>query len=133
MSSPVAAGIGALFAWVLVTADVGAGSVARVEITMRGPRAVRVRVAQGTTFPCDSAENRMLLDGKFGPGEIVRTATVDNCVCIQQTYESFADVDWSHGYLACRPVICTGFGRARRCVPAPDPTIRIDIHSKRVD
>ena len=125
--SPVVA---ALLTCVLLAGDVAAGSVARVEITMLGPSAVRVRVADGTTFPCDSTNNRMLVQGKFSPGEVVLASTTETCVCVQQTYEPFSDADWSESALACRPVICKGAGRARRCVPAPDSTIRVRIYSK---
>ena len=98
---------------------------------MLGPGAVRIRIAQGTTLPCDSIDNKMLVQGRFSPGEVVRTKVPDNCVCLQQTYEPFPDVDWAAASLVCRPQICTGVGRMRRCVPAPDPTIRVGIRSKR--
>jgi hypothetical protein len=120
-----------LLVCMLLSGDVGAGSIARVEITFLGPGPVRLRVAQGVTFPCDSTNNRVLVDGKFNPGEVARTTTVDACVCVQQTFEPFPDEDWSQSGLACRPLNCTGAGRAKRCVPALDPTIRLQIRSKR--
>jgi len=112
-------------------ADARAGEVTPVELTMLGPNAVSVRVAQGTTQPCDSGDNRMLVRGKFAPGAIVRATSPDACVCVQQTYDSFPDIDWAPGAIVCRPQICQGVGRARRCFPAPDPTIRIGIRSAR--
>jgi hypothetical protein len=110
---------------------VAADGIAPVVITMLGPGAVRIRIARGSTFPCDSADNRPLLEGKYGPGDIVRTSTPDRCLCVQQTYEPFSDVDWSASSMVCRPQICTRPGKGQKCTPAPDPTIRLAIHSNR--
>jgi hypothetical protein len=123
-------GLLALLGATLLVGDLAASSVTRVEITLLGPAAVRVRVAEGAAMPCDSSDNRVLVAGKFDPGQVVATTTEDNCVCVQQTHEPFVDVNWSPAFFACRPVICSGGGRARRCVAAPDPTIRIEIRSR---
>jgi hypothetical protein len=111
--------------------DANAGAVTPIEITMVGPGPVRIRVAEGRTFPCDSADNRPLVQGKFNPGQVVRSQTADNCVCLQQTYEPFPDVDWAPAARVCRPQICKRAGRGKYCVPAPDPTIRLAISSRR--
>jgi len=111
--------------------DAAADAVTPVVITMLGPGTVRIRIALGSTFPCDSGDNRRLIEGKYGPGEVVRTSTPDRCVCLQQTYEPFTDIEWSAPLTVCRPQICTRSGRGKKCVPAPDPTIRFGIHSKR--
>jgi hypothetical protein len=113
----------------LLAADVGADGATPIEITLLGPRAVRVRLASGTTFPCDSGNNRPIIEGKFSAGEVLRASTPDWCVCFQQTYEPFSDIDWSAPALVCRPLICTR-GR-RRCLPSSDPTIRLRIRSER--
>jgi hypothetical protein len=115
----------------LAAGDAFASSVTPVVITMLGPGAVRLRVAKGSTLPCDSGDNQMLVEGKFAPGELVRTSTPEACVCVQQTYEPFPDIDWAEGALVCRPQICTWAGRSKRCIPAADPTIRISVRSKR--
>jgi hypothetical protein len=115
----------------LSAGDAAADGVTPIVITMLGPGAVRIRIARGTTFPCDSGDNRLLVEGKYRPGEIVRTSTADRCVCMQQTYEPFSDLDWSASSMVCRPQICTRPGKGQKCVPAPDPTIRLAIHSKR--
>jgi hypothetical protein len=125
--------VGTLLVGLLLTVDATADSAAYVEITMLGPSAVQIRVADGTTFPCDSTNNRMLVQGKFNPGNVVLAVTSNSCLCVQQTFEPFPDTDWSAPALACRPLVCSGTGRARRCVPAPDPTIRVRIHSKQSD
>ena len=113
------------------TGDAIADTVTPIEVTMLGPSAVRVRVASGFTMPCDSGDNRMLLQGKFEPGEVLHTSTAERCVCVQQTYAPFADVDWAAGTMACSPLICTWAGRSKKCVPALDPTIRISIRATR--
>ncbi len=112
-------------------ANAGAPSVTPIELTMAGPEAVSVRVARGTTLPCDSGDDRVLVRGKFNAGEVVRASTTDACVCIQQTYQPFPDVDWAPAGVVCRPQSCVGAGKAKRCVPMKDPTIRLRIQSQR--
>ena len=114
----------------LFTADASAETTTPVEITMLGPGAVRILLTRGTTFPCDSGDNRRIVEGKFGAGEVVHATTPDRCACFQQTYAPFADVDWGAASMVCRPQICTNIGR-KKCVPAPDPTIRLSVGSKR--
>ena len=99
-----------------------------VEILLLGPDPVRIALSEGQTLPCDSPDNRPLLHGRFGGG-LVRTTTTSECVCLQQTYAPFADIDWSNGVVACRPLRCGG--RGRPCVAAPDPTIRVRVASRR--
>jgi len=102
-----------------------------IEITLAGPSAVRIRVANGSTFPCDSADNRLIVSGKFEPHHVLRSSTSERCVCLQQTYAPFADVDWGASSMVCRPQICKWAGRSKHCVPAPDPTIRVTVRSTR--
>lgn len=108
-----------------------AAGLTPIELTMAGPDAIRIRVAQGSTFPCDSGDNHVLLEGKFEPGRVVRLSTPDRCVCLQQTYAPFSDVDWGASGMACRPMVCKYWGRGRHCTPAPDPTIRLTLRSTR--
>jgi hypothetical protein len=114
----------------LIADEVNADVVTPIEITLLGPGAVRIRVASGTSFPCDSADNRRLIEGKFEAGQVARATTPDHCVCFQQTFEPFSDIDWSASSQLCRPQICKVTGR-RKCVPAPDPTIRVQVRSQR--
>ncbi len=111
--------------------DAGATSGTPIEITMLGPSPARVRLALGETFPCDSGDNHRIVDGKFEPGEVIRSSTPDRCVCFQQTYEPFSDIEWSAPSTLCRPQMCSTKGKIRQCVPAPDPTIRLWIRSTR--
>jgi hypothetical protein len=114
----------------MFASDVVADDATPIEITMLGPVAVRIRLALGTTFPCDSVDNHRIVDGKFTPGQVVHAATPDRCVCFQQTYEPFSDIDWSASTMVCRPQICTSIGK-KKCVLEPDPTIRLQVSSKR--
>ncbi|HEY4105820.1 MAG TPA: hypothetical protein VGM44_18095 [Polyangiaceae bacterium] len=111
--------------------DARAGEPTPIELTLLGPDPVSVRVALGTTFPCDSADDRILIQGKFAPGEVIRATVPDDCVCFEQTHTPFRDIDWGPSQRICRPQICRGAGKARRCVPSPDPTIRLRISSNR--
>jgi len=116
----------------LIADHVDADVVTPIEVTMLGPGAVRIRVALGTTFPCDSGDNRRLIEGKFDAGNVVRATAPDRCVCFQQTFEPFSDTDWTAASMVCRPQVCTNFGR-KKCVPASDPTIRLRIRSRRFE
>ncbi len=92
-----------------------------------------MRVAEGQSAPCDSGDDHLIIAGKFAPGQVVRASTFESCVCVQQTFEPFTDTDWSGAGWVCRAQICTGYGKAKRCVEAPDPTIVIKIDSKRLE
>lgn len=96
---------------------------APVVVTQRGPARVRVQVSEGLTRPCDSSEDKMLFDGWLAHGETFRGAIEGDCVCIRHTRDTFPNADWTTPGLACRPRTCVG----KRCVPASDPTIRIDL------
>ena len=122
---------------VVVAADAGATErvasawlpAVPVEVLLLGPDPVRIRLAEGGTLPCDSAENRPILSGRYGGGQLLRTTTSSACVCLQQTYAPFADIDWSNGVVACRPLRCGG--RGRPCTGAEDSTIRLRVASHR--
>ena len=105
---------------------------APVEILLLGPDAVRIRLAEGRTLPCDSADNHPIAVGRYAGGQALRTSTTRECVCLQQTYAPFIDVDWSNGVVACRPIPC-GYRRGTPCVGPQDPTIRLSVSSRRPD
>lgn len=122
--------VGCLTQALTFTGDAAAGDTTPIEITMLGPGAARIRIALGSTFPCDSGDNRRLVEAKLTPGQVVHAATPDRCVCFQQTYEPFPDTDWGAPAIVCRPQICANAGK-KQCVPAPDPTIRLNVSSRR--
>ena len=97
-----------------------------VVITMKGPRAVIVEVASGTTKPCDSSEDRLLFKGTMQAGQSVTLQSPTSCVCWRQTYDNFPQGNWSAPEIICKTgTIC----RLRRCVPDPDPVIRLNLSS----
>jgi hypothetical protein len=116
---------GVLLAAVVTTASSGlrANESGAVVLTSTSDVEVRVQLAEGLTTPCDSGNNRMLLDGRLPPGATFRTAIAGDCVCIRSTSASFPNSDWSTSGLKCRPRTCRG----RVCRPAPDPTIYLSV------
>ncbi|MFI5297051.1 MAG: hypothetical protein ACHREM_03055 [Polyangiales bacterium] len=90
---------------------------------------VRVYVSVGNTLPCDSTENERILDTTLAVGAEAKTTTTSDCICTQHSQSPFVEIGWSEGTRRCRPIVCTGSGRTRRCRPAPDPTIRIDVNA----
>jgi hypothetical protein len=65
-----------------------------VFVTIVGQGVIRLRLAEGVTAPCDSSENRMLFDGRLGPGRY-RWDTGAMNVCFQHTSRALPDSDWS--------------------------------------
>ncbi len=116
---------GALLASVVATTSSGlrADEPGLVVVTSTSNVAVRVQLSEGLTAPCDSANNRMLLDGRLAPGATFRAAIGGDCVCIRSTSAAFPNSDWSTPGLKCRRRVC----RNRVCRPAPDPTIYLAV------
>lgn len=70
--------------------------------------AIGVRVAAGTTGPCNSSGNTPLFSGVLTPG-VPRTLITDaSCVCIEQTFAPFLSAGWSPATIQCRPTYCLG-------------------------
>lgn len=113
-----------------VSSSVAADPPAPIFVALSGAESVRVLIAEGNVAPCDSSSNRVLYAGTIAPGRPLVLQTNETCVCVQQTFAPMTATDWSSSALACRPMVCTG-GRMGRCVPAPDPTIRIGLTSRR--
>ena len=116
---------GALLGAIVLTASsaLRANESGAVVVTSTGTADVRVQLAEGTTAPCDSGNNRMLFDGRLPAGTTFRAAIAGDCVCIRSTSASFPNSEWSTSGLKCRPRICRG----RVCRPAPDPTIYLSV------
>ena len=73
-------------------ADTGADRP--VFVTVVGQGVIRLRLAAGITAPCDSSDNRMIFDGRIGPGRY-RWDTGAKDVCYQHTSRALPDSDWS--------------------------------------
>lgn len=117
---------GVLLAGAMVTAASGLRaneSAAPVVVTSTSSVEIRVQVAEGLVAPCDTNNNRMLLDGRLAPGATFRASITGDCVCIRSTSASFPNSEWSTSGLKCRPRIC----RNKVCRPAPDPTIYLAV------
>ena len=71
-----------------------AGADRPVFVTIMGQGVIRLRLAAGVTAPCDSSENRMLFDGRIGPGTY-RWETGARDICYQHTSGALPDSDWS--------------------------------------
>ena len=84
-------------------------------------------------MPCDSIDDRPVIQGRYKQGEAIRGVAVGNgCVCFQQTYAPFADTDWSMSTLICSPCTYNSYAHAWDCPASKsDPTIRIKVASSR--
>jgi hypothetical protein len=77
-----------------VAAGAEAGADRPVFVTIVGQGVIRLRLAAGITAPCDSSDNRMLFDGRVGPGRY-RWDTGASNICYQQTSRALPDSEWS--------------------------------------
>ena len=85
--------------------------VVPVRVSIVGHGAVRFRLAEGTTAPCDSSRNRVTFDGWLEPG-LYAFPTVSPSVCYEHTSGAFRDVNWSTG-----TIVSTVVGRRRYARP----------------
>jgi hypothetical protein len=65
-----------------------------VFVTVVGQGVISLRLAAGITAPCDSSDNRLLFEGRIGPGRY-RWDTGARDVCYQHTSRALPDSDWS--------------------------------------
>jgi hypothetical protein len=100
--------------------DVSAAVPLPVVISVVGQGAVRLRVASGHVAPCDSSEDHVVLDNWVRAGDVLSLALNDECACIEHTYGSFREAQWSLSAIACRPAPT----RFRRVV---DPVVRVRV------
>ena len=85
--------------------------VVPVSVTIVGHGAIRFRLAEGTTAPCDSSRNRVTYDGWLAPG-VYAFPTLSPSVCYEHTSGAFRDVNWSQG-----TIVATLTGRRRYVHP----------------
>lgn len=123
------AALAAVASLVVTSASVGADDGMPVVVKSLGPKSMRVRISAGQTLPCDSSANDKIFEGKLDPGWSITVYTASLSVCVEHTYHDFPDVHWSQGDIEWRPMICTWYGKYKHCVPAPDPTIRVNVDS----
>lgn len=82
--------------------------MAPLTLAVLGNDAIGVRVAAGTTGPCNASGNTPLFSGVLAPG-VPRTLVTDaSCVCIEQTFAPFLSAGWTPATIQCRPTYCLG-------------------------
>jgi hypothetical protein len=91
-----------------VTSRADAEADRPVFVTVVGHGAIRFRIAEGRTAPCDSAENRMLFDAWLAPGSY-EWATGAILVCYQHTSGALRESDW-----ATSQIVSTLIGKHHR-------------------
>jgi hypothetical protein len=82
----------------LATRDVAAdGSTATVPVSVAvvGEGRIRLMVADGTSRPCDSSDDRMLFFGYAKPGDEIKLASATGSVCVDHTYGSLRESQWA--------------------------------------
>jgi hypothetical protein len=99
-----------------------------VVATLYGNERVQVIVAEGSTAPCDSPENRQLYRGFVEPGRPLLLQSPLGCVCVQQSFAPMTSTDWGPSRWECRPQACNA---AKVCRPVVDPAIRVALVSRR--
>jgi hypothetical protein len=92
-------------------------------LALAGKERVGVRVAAGTTAPCDSSANTMLFNGVLEPDAPRSFVTDAVCVCFEQTYAPFTTTGWTPSSIRCRPNGCIG----KACKLPIDPTLPFTI------
>jgi hypothetical protein len=56
-----------------------------------GSGEILVLVADGSTRPCDSSNNRVLLDGRAQAGDQIQGVSTTGTICIDHTYGGFRE------------------------------------------
>ena len=75
--------------------DSAASTPFQVEVAVVGQGAIRVRIAEGHVIPCESLENRPILTEWMAPGAPRVFSVTDDCICVEHTYGSFREAQWS--------------------------------------
>lgn len=69
---------------------------------------VGVRVAAGSTGPCDASVNVPLFRGVLEPQKPRSIETDAMCVCVEQTFAPFTTAGFGAAQIRCRPTDCLG-------------------------
>ena len=112
--------MGALFAVLALCPRSGhADRVTTVRIAIVGNGAIRFRLAEGITAPCDSSRNRVTFDGWLEPGHYA-FPTLSRTVCYEHTHGAFREVNWTEARIVRTTV---GYRYER---PLPEVVIETD-------
>jgi hypothetical protein len=66
-----------------------------VTVTVVGKGTIRLLVADGSSRPCDASDNHVLFSGHATAGEALRLAAASGSVCVDHTYGSMRESQWS--------------------------------------
>jgi hypothetical protein len=83
-----------------------------VLVSVVGHGEILVLVSDGSTKPCDSADDHLLFKGQVKAGEHINTVSKTGAVCVDHTYGEFRQSQWAG------PSIWSAGGRSP-FVPAP--------------
>ncbi len=73
-----------------------------VYVTVVGTGSIRLRMAAGSTVPCDSSSNVGLYDGWVSAGRTWLVQSPWSCVCEQHTSGAFRETDFSPSQIYCQ-------------------------------
>ena len=77
----------------VVTADTSPPTP--VTITILGPGAIRLLVADGASRPCDASDNRVLFNGRVSAGDEIKLSSGTGSVCADHTYGQLRESQWA--------------------------------------
>jgi hypothetical protein len=81
----------------LATRDLPAdgGTTVPVSVSIVGTGRIRLMIADGTSRPCDSSDDRMLFRGYAKPGDEIKVTSATGSVCVDHTYGSLRESQWA--------------------------------------
>jgi hypothetical protein len=85
--------LGILTAAMIFATEARADAPTTMYVTNYGAQPSRVQVAVGSTFPCDSSDNHLLLDAVLAPGER-RTLFVNGIIVCARNTSGGSVLDW---------------------------------------
>lgn len=84
-----------------------------------GSGRVRLRLAEGTTTPCEASTNRRVFNGWIDAGATLELSVAASCICVEHTWGTFRKSDWAPGQIVC--------SRPRTRTHRADRTIRVSF------
>jgi hypothetical protein len=66
-----------------------------VSVGVVGSGEILVLVADGSTRPCDSSNNRVLFSARAKAGDQIQAVSTTGSICIDHTYGTFRETQWA--------------------------------------
>ena len=82
--------------------------IAPVVLTLEDDARIGVRLAAGSTGPCEASVNRPLFRGVLEPRTPMAFESDTMCVCVEQTAAPFLTAGFGPPSIRCRPSKCLG-------------------------